>query len=76
MKGTLPLAAFAVLAALGGVPLAVAQELPEECRRQCSLDLQDCRKACIDNRDYDGCQENCHSDLEDCLSDCRESRRE
>jgi len=63
-------AALALLAALGGFRLAHAQ-VPEECRRQCSLDLEACQNGCLDSRDFDGCLEECHSVEEDCLSGCR-----
>ena len=67
---TTTVAALAFLATLGGFTLVHA-EVPEECRRQCSLDLEACRNGCIDSRDFDGCLEECHSDEEDCLSGCR-----
>jgi len=70
MKRTTTVAALAFLATLGGFALVHA-EVPEECRRQCSLDLEACRNGCIDSRDFDGCLEECHSDEEDCLSGCR-----
>ena len=63
-------AALAFLVALGGFPL-VRAEVPEECRRQCSLDLEACSNGCIDSRDFDGCLTECHSVEEDCLSGCR-----
>ena len=70
MKRTTMVAALALFATLGGFPLVHAQ-VPAECRRECSLDLEDCRKACIDSRDYDGCLAECHSVQEDCLGGCR-----
>ena len=70
MKGTTMMAALALFAALGGSSLVDARA-PEECRRECSLDLEACRNACIDSRDFDGCLEECHSAEEDCLGGCR-----
>jgi len=70
MKGTTMMATFALFAALGGSSLVDAQ-VPEDCRRECSLDLEVCRNACIDSRDFDGCLEECHSAEEDCLAGCR-----
>ena len=70
MKGPRILALLGLLAALGEAPLLHAQA-PEECRRQCSLDLVACQNGCLDSRDFDGCLEECHSDEEDCLSGCR-----
>ncbi len=63
-------ALLGLLAALGEVPLLHAQ-VPEECRRQCSLDLVACQSACLDSLDFDGCLEECHSAEEDCKSGCR-----
>src|SRR5207253_5874269 len=54
MKGPRILALLGLLAALGEAPLLHAQA-PEECRRQCSLDLVACQNACLDSRDFDGC---------------------
>ena len=70
MKLTMMVAALTLLAVLGGFPFAHA-EVPEECRRQCALDLEACGNACIDSRDFDGCLGDCHSAEEDCLSGCR-----
>ena len=70
MKPTIIMAALTLLAVLGGSPLVHA-EVPEDCRRECALDLEACRNACIDSRDFDGCLEECHSGEEDCLSGCR-----
>ncbi len=70
MKRTTTVAVLALLAALGGFPLVHAQ-VPEECRRQCSLDLEACSNGCIDSRDLDGCLEECHSVEEACLGGCR-----
>jgi len=70
MKLTMMVAALTLLSVFGGFPLVHA-EVPEECRRQCALDLEACRNACIDSRDFDGCLEECHSGEEDCLSGCR-----
>ena len=70
MKGTTMMAALALFAALGGSSLVDARA-PEECRRECALDLEACRNACIDSRDFDGCLEECHSVEEDCLVGCR-----
>ena len=70
MKRTTMVAALALLAVLGGPPLVGAQ-VPEECRRQCALDLEACRNACIDSRDFDGCLDECRSVEEDCLGGCR-----
>lgn len=70
MKRMTVVAALALLAAFGGFPLVHAQ-VPQECRRECSLDLEACRNACIDSRNFDGCLEECHSAQEDCLSGCR-----
>src|SRR5437762_11687859 len=58
MKLTMMVAALTLV--LGGFPLVHA-EVPEECRRQCALDLEACRNACLDSRDFDGCLEDCHS---------------
>ena len=69
-KGTTMMAALALFAALGGSSLVDAQ-VPEDCRRECSLDLEACRNSCIDSRDFDGCLEECHSAEEDCLGGCR-----
>ena len=70
MKGTTMMAALALFAALGGSSLVDARA-PEECRRECALDLEACRNAWIDSRDFDGCLEECHSVEEDCLVGCR-----
>lgn len=70
MKRTTMLAALAVLAAFGRVPLIHA-EAPQECRRQCSLDFEACKNSCIDSRDFDGCGDECRWMYEDCLSGCR-----
>ena len=70
VKSTTMMAALALFAALGGSSLVDAQ-VPEDCRRECSLDLEVCRNACIDSRDFDGCLEECHSAEEDCLAGCR-----
>ncbi len=70
MKLTMMVAAPILLSVFGGFPLVHA-EVPEECRKQCALDLEACRNACIDSRDFDGCLEECHSGEEDCLSGCR-----
>src|SRR6266566_4609504 len=70
MKRPRIVALLGLLAALGEAPLLHAQA-PEECRRQCSLDLVACQNACLDGRDFDGCLEECHSAEEDCLSGCR-----
>ena len=70
MKPTMMVAALTLLAVLGAFSLVHA-EVPEECRRQCALDLETCRNACIDSRDFDGCLEDCHSAEENCLGGCR-----
>jgi hypothetical protein len=70
MKRTTKVGVLALLATLGGFRLVDAQ-VPEECRRQCSLTLEACTIACIDSRDLDGCLEGCQSAEEDCLGDCR-----
>jgi hypothetical protein len=70
MKRTTMVAAVALVAAFGGFPLVHAQ-IPAECRRECSLDLEACRNSCIDSRDFDGCLEECRSVEEDCLGGCR-----
>src|SRR5438128_12518660 len=67
MKLTMMVAALTLLAVLGGFPLVHA-EVPEECRRQCALDLEDCRNACIDSRDFYGCIVDWQSAVEQCLS--------
>jgi hypothetical protein len=70
MKRTKTVAVLALLAALAGFPLVHAQA-PEECRTQCSLDLEACRNACIDSGAFDGCLDECHSVEEYCLGGCR-----
>ena len=69
-KGTTMMAALGLLGALGLLS-AVHAQAPEECRRECALDLEACRNSCIDSRDFDGCLEDCHDDEEDCLAGCR-----
>jgi len=70
MKRTTTVAALALLAAFGGF-LPVHAQVAQECRRECSLDMEACKNACIDSRDFDGCLEECRSVEEDCLGGCR-----
>ena len=63
-------ASLALIAALGGVPRLHA-ETAEECRTQCSFDLEACKNGCLDSHFFDGCLDDYHSDEEDCLRGCR-----
>ena len=63
-------ASLALIVALGGVPPLHA-ETAEECRSQCSFDLEACKNGCLNSHFFDGCLDDCHSDEEDCLSGCR-----
>ena len=71
MKRTTILASLAFFAGMGEIP-SLHAEMPEECRRQCSLDSATCKNTClIDSRDFDGCLEECRQVEEHCLGACR-----
>jgi len=61
----------ATLATLAAAPVyEVLAENPEDCRRQCSLHLQECQNGCLDSRDFDSCQDDCHDIEGTCLASC------
>jgi len=70
MRGATALALIAILGPFGTISLAHA-EAPQECRRQCSVDLENCRDGCVESGGFNGCEEECGWVYEYCANDCR-----
>jgi len=67
---------FAVfLVTVAAAPTSSDAQVPQECRGECSQDFEECKRDCVDGRNFDACVESCRDAHSACLGGCEADLR-